>query len=55
MLVWDDLYGRLYSFIWFQHIAHLEKNIAGLNASKIKCKEWLHEESSKTEELDRQK
>ncbi|KAK7142644.1 hypothetical protein R3I94_012104 [Phoxinus phoxinus] len=37
------------------HIAHLEKNIARLNASKIKCKEWLHEESSKTEELDRQK
>ncbi|KAG1973096.1 hypothetical protein F2P79_000686 [Pimephales promelas] len=37
------------------HISQLEKNIAGLNASKIKSKDWLHEESSKTEELDRQK
>jgi len=43
------------AFIWFQHISQLEKNIAGLNASKIKSKDWLHEESSKTEELDRQK
>ncbi|XP_052001196.1 myosin-11 [Xyrauchen texanus] len=37
------------------HISQLEKNIARLTASKIKCKECLHEKISKTEELDQQK
>lgn len=55
MLVWDDLYGLHNSLIWFQNISQLEINIARLTASKIKCKEWLHEEISKTEELDQQK
>ncbi|XP_048046605.1 golgin subfamily A member 6-like protein 22 [Megalobrama amblycephala] len=38
-----------------KNISQLEINIARLTASKIKCKEWLHEEISKTEELDQQK
>ncbi|XP_067311946.1 coiled-coil domain-containing protein 175 isoform X2 [Pseudorasbora parva] len=38
-----------------EHISELEKNIARLTTSKMKCKEWLHEEISKAEKLDQQK
>ncbi|ROJ78771.1 Coiled-coil domain-containing protein 175 [Anabarilius grahami] len=38
-----------------KNISQLEINIARLTASKIKCKEWLLGEISKTEELDQQK
>ncbi|KAI7804642.1 putative myosin-2 heavy chain, partial [Triplophysa rosa] len=37
------------------HISQLEKNIARLTASNMKCEEWLDEKIHKTEELDRQK
>ncbi|XP_051579060.1 repetitive organellar protein [Myxocyprinus asiaticus] len=37
------------------HISQLEKSIARLTASKIKCKECIHEKISEIEELDRQK
>ncbi|KAA0710937.1 hypothetical protein E1301_Tti002955 [Triplophysa tibetana] len=36
-------------------ISQLEKNIARLTASNVKCKEWLDEKIHETEELDRQK
>ncbi|XP_016423052.1 myosin-11 [Sinocyclocheilus rhinocerous] len=37
-----------------KHISQMEKNIARMAASKIMYKEWLHEEKSQKDELDRQ-